>query len=194
MYFIKIGENPSIEALPMLVKTAEKTSDAYVGEALARTLGHYKQPEAGGALLHLLSFATRLDPYRKVRSMALYGFELRACPDPHEVEEISARLGETTLNGWAACALAAIGTEQAITMLITALEKQSRDLMKGSVERIEIVKALAKTHNPAALAPLVELLAHAPEWEIKDIAKALKIITGQSFGTDVTKWKAWIAR
>ena len=85
----------------------------------------------------------------------------------------------------AANALGEIGDPRAVTPLLAALSAGSMPGRQAAAE------ALGKLKDPRAIDPLISALTRLNRAGNKAVAAALKALTGQDFGTDAARWRAW---
>ena len=107
--------------------------------------------------------------------------------DPKAVDPLIASLkdDDERLRASAAYALGALGDAKAVEPLAAALEDESVLVAANAAE------ALGKLGDKKALGPLIEAMQFA-DGDVKFFAHAsLKTLSGEDFGYDAAKWKAW---
>jgi HEAT repeat protein len=108
--------------------------------------------------------------------------------DWHEVRENAAR------------SLGQLGDRRAVEPLMTAItdpEFLGRDFTgtrRIFTEQWVVAWALGQLADSRAVIPLVLLLEDREERNRKAAAESLERLTGQRFGTDAAKWKAWLEK
>jgi HEAT repeat protein len=68
------------------------------------------------------------------------------------------------------------------------------DANAATANRRAAVEALCYTKNPAVVEALIVALEDRIEGTRWRVSITLKQLTGQSFGTDAAKWRAWYAK
>jgi HEAT repeat protein len=82
--------------------------------------------------------------------------------------------------------LGGTGCRKAVNALVKSMNEDQDELIRGYAAR-----ALGQIGDPSATPALIEALQH-PYWAVRQAsAESLEKITGQHFGQDADKWKAW---
>lgn len=193
-----LAESGGRAAVPVLVG-ALKDPDAYVRQEAASALADMRDPAATEPLIAAMG-----DASGHVRRMAARG--LARFGDTRALDPLIAALTDQdgAVREEAAEGLARLADPRAVPALVEALKPDysrsglrptdMNEPARGMKDRV--AAALVKIGKPA-IDPLIVLLEQAgPEdrrWPggASYAAEALKKITGQDFGPDGAKWRAW---
>jgi HEAT repeat protein len=173
----RLGELKDAASVEALVKAAGDSDDWTRANAI-QALSRIGDRRAIDCLIAALG-----DRDWRVRFEAVQALE--KMPDPRAVEPLARVLGDRHLAGWcAAQVLKKIGAP--------AVKPIARQLLQGNQEaRRNAADALLAIGDPACVEALIGALQDEDSWVRVLAWIALRDITGQAFGEDYAKWKAW---
>jgi HEAT repeat protein len=147
-----------------------------------------KDEKAGKVLIGLVEKKKATEYQDIVRAFSLSGH-------PEAIDFCMENIRRSTAFGEdCAIALGRLGFSRAVPLLIEALKDEEWSRREGAI------RALGDLGDPASVPPLIAALedhegSYADcETNADYAAEALKKLTGEDFGKDVSKWKAWLGK
>jgi HEAT repeat protein len=168
---------PPVDAMLAALK-ADKNEAVRVG--ILRAFAEGKFSETGPAVQACLA-----DKSWEVRRRAVQAIQASGRPDAAALIAPLCTDPEAAVKCTAVDALTELGSDKVVAPAITDLGDATWQVRKSAIT------ALTKVRSADAVDPLIKTLEKEQGVLVPDIAEALACLTGQDFGADPEKWKAW---